>query len=72
MRAEKRKLIWDVETEDILIRPGCDENKVSGDRMCQAKFMGQNRVMIFQFQKGSIFILTVEIKNACSDSPEDA
>ena len=72
MRVEKRKLIWGVETKDILILFGSDENQVSGDRMCQAKFMGQNRVMLFQFRKGSIFFLTIEIKNAFSDSPEDA
>ena len=33
MRAVKRKLIRGVETKDILILPGCDESKVSGDRL---------------------------------------
>lgn len=45
MRAVKRELKRGVETKHILILPGCDENKVSGDRRGQAKLIAHNKVM---------------------------
>lgn len=49
MRDVKRKLIWGDETKDILILPSCDEKKVLGDRMGQAKLIVQNKAMPFFF-----------------------